>query len=130
MASTYDYWDDERKRYVCGQCYSSGDEDAEIAKLREERDIHLASIAEHSKQLAAARAALAVEREACARLLFAAETISRCESALSTNAERGRLRMSAVVRIQNDKEEAMSEIRQILARRVDHAAALEKGGAS
>lgn len=33
-------------------------QDAEIAKLREERAIHLASIAEHSKQLAAARAAL------------------------------------------------------------------------
>ena len=36
---------------------------AELAKLRAERAIHLASIAEHSKQLAAARAALDGERE-------------------------------------------------------------------
>ena len=49
--------------------------DAEIAKLREERAIHLASIAEHSKQLAAARAALKVERS---RALTEAATYAFC----------------------------------------------------
>jgi len=46
-------------------CHDCAAKYAEIAKLRAERAIHLASIAEHSQQLAAARAALDGDREAC-----------------------------------------------------------------
>jgi hypothetical protein len=119
------YGRDEHRRYcdsfsACMKCQEWE------SKLGKEVPALLAEVERLKSDLAAVREAMAGERADNSRLIAAVETISRCESALSADAIQGHLRLSAALKVHSDKDGALSDLRQILARRAAESKAAEE----